>query len=168
MERTRFVVITGLPGTGKTTLARQLSIRHGLPLICKDVIKEPLLDVLGSVAGSRTLSDASFAVMFSIARELLALGGSLILEGNFRRGEHEAPVLAALPAQAPNIVQVLCQRDEAERRAVLLGRANEAHRHPGHDDASQLVPAPECDAFLELPGERRRYQVGSDSCETLL
>ncbi len=165
MEKVRLVIVTGLPGTGKTTLARELAIRHRLPVISKDTIKEPLMDVLGSKASARALSDASFAVMFAMAGELLALGGSLILEGNFRRGEHEAPLLAALPRSSPNIVQILCRMDESERRAVLLRRAEDATRHPGHRDALQLEPVAQCDEFLELPGDRCFYRVGSASCE---
>jgi len=167
MRKFRLIIITGLPGTGKTTLASRLAQRHGLPLIRKDTIKEPLMDVLGSGATSRTLSDISFAVMFSMAQELLALGDSLILEGNFRSREHEAPLLAALPPVRPTIVQVLCSADESERRSRLLQRAGDPARHPGHKDAGQLQPAPVCDSFLELPGERLSYRVGSASCETL-
>jgi glucokinase len=164
MRNFRLVIITGLPGTGKTTLALGQARRHGLPLICKDTIKEPLMDVLGADASrSRELSNTSFAVMFSLARELLALGDSLILEGNFRSGEHETPLLAALPPDSPNIIQVLCRADEDERRARILNRT----RHAGHRDAHQLDRVAACDAFLELPGERHLYRVGSDSCETL-
>jgi len=101
--------------------------------------------------------------MFSLARELLALGDSLILEGNFRSGEHETPLLAALPSDSPNIIQVLCRADEDERRARILNRT----RHAGHRDAHQLDRVAACDAFLELPGARHLYRVGSDSCETL-
>ena len=126
------------------------------------------MDVLGSSVPSRTLSDISFAVMFSMAQELLALGNSLILEGNFRSREHEAPLLAALPPVRPTIVQVLCSASEGERRSRLLQRAADPGRHPGHRDAGQLEPAPACDSFLELPGERLSYRVGSASCETLI
>ena len=168
MRKFRLIIITGLPGTGKTTLARDLARSHALPLICKDTIKEPLMDVLVSEASSRALSDIAFAVMFSMARELLALGESLILEGNFRRGEHEAPLLAALPAERPAIVQVLCSANEDERRARLLQRTHDRTRHACHRDARQLERVEACDAFLELPGERLTYRVGSASCETLL
>jgi predicted kinase len=167
MSKFRLIIITGLPGTGKTTLARELSKRHAVPVIGKDAIKEPLMDVLGSGAPSRVLSNISFAVMFSLAQELLALGNSLILEGNFRSGEHEAPLLAAMPPIPPAIVQVLCSADEEERRARLLRRGGDPTRHAGHADARQLEPVAACDSFLELPGERLVYRVGSASCEIL-
>lgn len=164
MRNFHLVIITGLPGTGKTTLARDMARRRGMPLICKDTVKEPLMDALGADScRSRELSNISFAVMFSLARELLALGDSLILEGNFRAGEHETTLLAALPPDSPNIIQVLCRADEDERRARILNRT----RHAGHGDAHQLQRVAACDAFLELPGERHLYRVGSDSCETL-
>jgi predicted kinase len=166
MRNFRLLIITGLPGTGKTTLARELARRRGWPLLCKDTIKEPLLDMLGSQASSRELSNISFAIMFSMAKELLALRESLILEGNFRAGEHEAALLAALPADPPSLAQVLCSADEQERRSRLLERASDTRRHAGHRDAHQLDPVPACDSFLELPGARVGYRVGLPLCET--
>jgi predicted kinase len=41
------VLVNGLPGAGKTTLARTLSQRLRLPLLSKDTIKEAHADVLG-------------------------------------------------------------------------------------------------------------------------
>ena len=38
------IVVTGLPGSGKTTLARQLSASLGLPLLSLDSVKEALVD----------------------------------------------------------------------------------------------------------------------------
>jgi predicted kinase len=168
MRKFRVLIITGLPGTGKTTLARELAQRHALALISKDTIKEPLLDTLGAGVSSRELSNVSFAVMFAMAKELLTLGETLILEGNFRAGEHEAALLGVLPANAPAIVQVLCSADEEARRTRLLQRGADPSRHPGHRDAQQLEPAAACDSFLDLPGERLRYRVGFPLCETLL
>jgi predicted kinase len=159
----RLLLVTGLPGTGKTTFARQLARRYGLPLISKDTIKEPLMDRLqagddvSARERSRALSDASFAVLFALARELLALGSSLILEGNFRKGEHEAELgsEALLRAGIPqlSVAQVLCQMPEERRRARLLARRHDPSRHPGHQDAQTPVSTGGAD-YLELPGER--------------
>ena len=53
-------LVTGLPATGKTTLARALAHALAAPLLSKDCIKEPLLEVLGAPDAhtSRRLSDA--------------------------------------------------------------------------------------------------------------
>jgi predicted kinase len=45
------VLVNGLPGSGKTTLARRLSAALGIPLISKDAIKETLTDLAPARAG---------------------------------------------------------------------------------------------------------------------
>jgi predicted kinase len=160
MQSPRLIVVTGLPAAGKSTLARELARLLQAPLIAKDMIKEPLFDVLGASdrAHSRQLSTASFAIQFAVARELLMSVQRVILEGNFRPGEHERPLLEALPPgtePAVAITQILCRIEEAERIARLQRRATDPRRHAGHGDA-QLALARVHDgaAFLDLPGQR--------------
>lgn len=152
----RLIVITGLPASGKTTLARELAARLSVPLLAKDAIKEPLLSVLGASgrAQSRRLSDASFAVLFAMARELAAAGIDALIEGNFRPGEHEA----ALRSSSTRIAQILCSTEEPERLARLAARASDPSRHAGHRDAeqAQLAVPSGANGFLDLPGVRLR------------
>jgi predicted kinase len=160
MKRIHLLIVTGLPASGKTTLARELARRHGAILIAKDVIKEPLLDVLGAAdaAASRALSDASFAILFAMARELAGSTCDLVLEGNFRPGQHEESLRPLFGAHVAG-AQLLCRVPESVRRARLLARAQDPSRHAGHRDAQFLTPAAPAagsatDGFLELPGAR--------------
>jgi predicted kinase len=158
MPHMQWLLITGLPGTGKTTLARRLARRYGAPLLAKDLVKEPLLNVLGaeSATDSRRLSDASFAVLIAFAREYLTANLNFILEGNFRPGEHEE-ALAVLATE--RMAQVLCRLDEPTRLARLELR--KAARHAGHRDADPGVVAQKCsNEFLDLPGDRLAFDSG--------
>ena len=157
----QWLLITGLPGTGKTTLARQLAQRFGVPLLGKDSVKDALLNLLGAASAddSRRLSDASFAVLFTLAGELAAANVDFILEGNFRPGEHE-PALARLGGA--RCAQVLCRLREPLRLARLAQR--QAERHPGHRDADPAVVALRgCDEYLDLPGARLAFDCSESA-----
>jgi predicted kinase len=158
-------LVTGLPATGKSILARALACELGAPLLSKDRIKEPLLDVLGAAdrATSRRLSDASFAVLFALADEQLEHAGSVVLEGNFRPGEHEAAVRAVLVRHAlESCIQVLCRAPEPLRQERLLARAADPTRHPGHQDAGWVMQAADvrADGYLDVPGARYLHDSG--------
>ena len=60
-----FVVVSGPPGSGKSSLASVLSKRFGLPLFSKDTIKEALMSALGAphIEASRRLGAASIQVL---------------------------------------------------------------------------------------------------------
>lgn len=139
----RLILVTGAPGSGKSTLAARLVARYGCVLLDKDTIKEALFDALGAgdARWSRGLSDASFAVQFALAAPLLARGVPLLLEGNFRPGEHEPALGRLLAAQPVACAQVLVSAPPSVRAARLAARAQDAGRHPGHADAVADVQA---------------------------
>src|SRR5947209_8957094 len=81
------VVVTGAPGSGKTTLAARLAPALGRPLFAKDAVKETLYETLGAptVEESRRLGRATFGLLYAMAGWLLDAGTGLVLEANFTR-----------------------------------------------------------------------------------
>ncbi len=128
------VVVGGLPGVGKTALARPLARELGLPLLSKDVVKESLGEVLGCVDHdeSRRLGSAANELLWSMLAEC-ARGA--VIEGWFSPYEAEVRVGLARAAAGPVLeIWCHCPLEEAERRYV----ARIGHRHPVHFDSDRL------------------------------
>lgn len=125
-----FVIVSGPPGAGKSSLAIPLAQRLGLPLLRKDHIKETLHDQLPARGGardwSRSLGGASMELIWALTQVFPAA----VLEANFRpESAYERQKLAALPAP---LVEVYC-RCPLELAAERYNRRSHATgRHPTH------------------------------------
>lgn len=66
-----FVLVSGLPGSGKTTIGRPLADRLSTALVARDTIKEALRDRLGggNRDWSRRLAIVRHEIFSAIARE---------------------------------------------------------------------------------------------------
>ncbi len=151
---TELMIVLGSPASGKTTLARRLMGEFSMPCLCKDDVKEALLDhtVALDRASSKRLSDLSFAAVLRLAGTQLAAGVSCMIEGNWRAA-HAAPIVALLEAAGARCAQVWCRASPEELRRRFRSRA----RHPAHLDAAisaeeLLRSSLEPPSFLDVPG----------------
>jgi predicted kinase len=127
------IVVSGAPGSGKTTLARRIADNLALRLISKDAIKESLADAVGlprTVEESSRLGDAAYAAMFALARSTLDAGGVAVLDSNFRRGRSERELVAVAAGRPVRVIH--CKTDPATIERRYIGRSST--RHPSHLD----------------------------------
>jgi len=131
-----FIVVSGLPGSGKTTLAVGLARELGLPLLDKDDILEALFESFETIdlATRQRLSRASDVVLAKIA----ARSPGAVIVSFWRRdgmdGTSGTPTgwLSALPQ---NLLEVHCDCPAALAEARFRAR----QRHAGHHDGARLA-----------------------------
>lgn len=95
----RLVLVGGSPGTGKTTLARELSRVTGWPLLRSDEIRKELLGIDPGAPAHRDVTidtgiysvdhtDRTYSEVLARARDHLALGWPVILDASWTRAAH--------------------------------------------------------------------------------
>jgi glucokinase len=129
----RFVVVSGMPASGKTTLARRLAPALGLPLIDKDDILERLFESkgIGNAAWRRALSRESDLVLQA---EASASTGAVLTSFWHQAGlpEDSGTPTHWLPGLSRLVVNVHCVCPPTVAAARFLARK----RHAGHLDDS--------------------------------
>ena len=74
----KLIVISGLPGTGKSTIAEQLGAGLGIPVFAKDWLEAALL--LSGAVRHDQLGRVGYELLTTLAQRQLALGQSAILD----------------------------------------------------------------------------------------
>lgn len=126
----RILLVSGAPGSGKTSLAQPLAEALGFALLTKDDIKEVLFTAMkgsvGDLRFSREIGGAAMEVLWALAPHC----PRVVLEANFRtRSSYERAKVAALGA---GVIEVHCRvpLEEAARR--FAERARRERHHPAH------------------------------------
>ena len=134
------IIVSGPPGAGKTTFARQLSERYGLMMLHKDGFKETLFDGLGwsDREWSKKIGRASYKLMYHVLEAGLAAGNSFVVESNFSK-QHDGPVFQKFRDQhKARIIEIVCKCRPEVAFERFKARAESGKRHPGHLDTDNL------------------------------
>jgi predicted kinase len=120
------IVVSGAPGTGKSTVAAAVAAALRWPLLTLDPIKEALADVLGlgDEDWSDRVGDAAAEVVFRLSAQF----PDAVAEGWWRGARRERAL-----REFAGAVEVFCRCDPE----LAVSRARDRHgvsRHPIHRD----------------------------------
>jgi predicted kinase len=163
MEPT-LVIISGPPGSGKTTLAHRLAAAIGCPAICRDEIKEGMVHATPgfTAAPGDELTQRTLPVFFGMLNLLVRSGVTTVAEAAFAdhvwrprleplRGLARIRVVHCTVAPEVAAARIIRrEREDPRRRAHAAGLRDQAEREASHQAFRPVrIDAPALDVDTE-------------------
>ena len=118
----RFIVFSGLPGTGKSSLAEIICRRLGIPVFAKDWLEATLRRCgLGEdEASARAVGYAGYELLTTLALRQLRLGQSVILDSvaSFERIREQWRRLAKEYGAEWHVIECVCTDESLQRHRL--------------------------------------------------
>jgi predicted kinase len=135
------VVVSGPPGSGKTTLAHRIARSAGCPAICRDEIKEGMVHATpGFVAApGDELTMRTLPVFFGVVGLLVRAGVTTVAEAAFQDPAWRAGLAPLAGLARLRIVHCTVAADVAFERSLRRGRKAPARR--AHVDPAETEEA---------------------------
>jgi aminoglycoside phosphotransferase family enzyme/predicted kinase len=124
-RRPCLVLVGGLPGTGKSTLARGLAERAGFAVVASDAVRKELAARSaspGEAIYSPEWTERTYAECLRRAGELLFQGRRVLVDATFRDDRRRRDFLAAARAWGAPALILLCEADPEVVQRRLEGR----------------------------------------------
>ena len=151
-HKPNIIVVTGRPGSGKTTLAHQLSKKIYCPVLCRDEFMEGYINTLRQSHSS--LKDVNLTLtnaFFEIVQKTVDCGISVIIEAAF---QHKlwAPRLKPF-IDKENIAIVICSVSPATAQSRFIERGSlDPNRVHFHGDNISETQTAETSKKIIMPG----------------
>lgn len=151
-QRPGLVLIGGLPGTGKSTLAQDLVNEAGFRLVSSDRVRKELAGIDPETPASAAYgegiytdewNDRTYAACMDAAEALVFEGERVIVDASFREAKRRRAFLEAAGAWGVRSLLLMCEADPAvvrERLSRRRGDASDADWHV-HAEAARTWEA---------------------------
>lgn len=140
LKKPMLIVVSGMPCSGKTTLAVNIGKELNVPYFSKDKIKEIIFD--NCITTDRNLSllisQSAFPLLLDSAKALLIVGQSVIVESNFKPDYDSKTFLKIQKEFNCHIAQIHCDGDRDLIIRRFAERAISGKRHSGHSEKNNL------------------------------
>jgi len=137
------VVVSGPPGSGKTTLAHLMARALPCPAICRDEIKEGMVHARGGAFTAETqdaLTMLTFPLFFEVLRVLVVAGVTVVAEAAFQDARWRSGLEPLVGLAQLRIVH--CTVSDAVTRERITRRMASEPERAAHADAKYLAAAP--------------------------
>jgi hypothetical protein len=171
------IVVTGLSGSGKTTIAHALGERVGFAHVNSDVVRKELtghaIDRPAPAAAKRFLyaaeqSRRTYERMHELAGSELARGRGVIVDATFQRRVERAAVRELARAHAAPILFVECRCDEEEIRRRLARRVRSGEGASDADWEVYRAQVANYESYSESEAELHIAIRSTDSLSVIL
>lgn len=127
------ILVTGIPASGKSTMADYFAKELDIPAVSKDTIKEILFDDVGFVGREQKvkLGIAAMDIMYYIAGRLMQRNQAFILENNFEDASYDK-LMEILNTYGYTAVTVRLTGDYEKIYERFAKRDRSPDRHRGH------------------------------------
>ncbi len=163
--RPRLVVVAGLSGTGKSSVAAALHARTGFVHVNSDTVRKqlaalPLTARPGPALYTPERNAATFEAIHRDAAATLASGRGVILDATFQRRAHRDAVRAIADRAGVPILFVECVAPESVVRERLAQRAR---RNDDASDADWDVYLRQRDVYQPFSPDEHRERIVADT-----
>lgn len=166
--RVALILVGGLPGTGKSTVARSLGERRGWIVLRSDEVRKQLAGVEASTAQPAAyrqglyraeMTAATYAALIDRARELLEQGHSVVLDASWASGRRREEAARAARECVAELVQLQCESPSEITEQRMAARArrgddpSDANAEVARAMAAEFDPWPDATS-LDTSGDQ--------------
>lgn len=140
------ILLVGMPGSGKSTVAREF--RHQLGFLVID--KEVILSALLATGVPETIAQpAAYNAMFDLGESLLQQGMSVVLDSPANLPETVSVAKGVCRGASAKLVVVLCSAEQEVRNERVASRTS----LPSQPASISTTPGTARERFLHLPAD---------------